>query len=322
MATVTHEHKGYPDFFRLTTDIASGKITTQGKQRHDDDTETVVDFDFSIDPQVGWGTCERQYSVAGFLAAFPVFEPHYQVLLSRGKIPRGYLKLATTTTSTKDDEALPPTSTFYDLANSTIYLEKNWGGSFPSQWFWVQANTFVDAATAKPFTSQSSSTALDLCVTTTGGLRRLPFSFQNPDREEQVALIALHWNGEFLPFPEVEWTVEWGKWTVRGSYQDYLVELQGTCQDKIGFPVNCPTDRGMEEIAMETFRGELRVKLFEKSSNEGSGRIVLDAIDTQACLEIGGLPWKDRVWIGQSAMEEPIKSIAMNIGECLFSFAA
>jgi tocopherol cyclase len=288
--------QSYPDFFRLTTDIASGKITS----RDEADNEIVVDFDFGINPQVGWGTAERQYSVAGFLAAFPVFEPHYQVLLSRGDVPRGFLKLSATATTK---------TTVYDLADATIYLEKNWGGSFPSRWFWIQANTFVDASA-----SSSNSHVLDLCLTSTGGLRRLPFSLQHSKQEEQVALIALHWNGKFLPFPQVEWTIEWGKWIVRGAYEAYIVEVQGTCQDKVGFPVNCPTERGMEEIAMETFEGELRIKLFEKGSRNGvGGRIVLEAIDTQACLEIGGLPWNDLVWVGESAMEEPIKSIAMNV---------
>ena len=288
----------YDDFFRLTTHVASGRITSQGN--------TTVDFDFDIHPQVGWGTSERQYSVAGFLAVFPVFEPHYQVLLSRGKVQRGSLRVTGATTQDDND-----VSTVYNLKGATVYMEKNWGGSFPSKWFWIQANTFVETTT--------NSTS-DLCVTSTGGLRRLPFSFKSTGQEEEVALIALHWNGRFLPFPEVEWSIEWGKWTVRGTYQQYIVELQGTCRESSGFPVNCPTKQGMAEIAMETFQGELRVRLFEKggscnssSKDSCSGRIVLDAVDNQACLEIGGLPWSDRMWVGVSAMKEPIKSIAMNV---------
>ena len=80
--------------------------------------------------------------------------------------------------------------------------------------------------------------------------------------------------------------------------------------------MKCPTDNGMEAIALETFRGELRVKLFEKKSGntKTGGRLVLDAVDHQACLEIGGLPWNERQWVGQSAMKEPIKSVAMNVG--------
>jgi Tocopherol cyclase len=103
---------------------------------------------------------------------------------------------------------------------------------------------------------------------------------------------------------------------VRGAYGKYIVELVGTsCQEKRGFPVSCPTDRGMAKIAMETFQGTLRVRLFEKSDGVTGGRMVMDATDPQACLEIGGLPWSETVWEGQSAMKEPIKSIATNIGE-------
>jgi hypothetical protein len=67
----------------------------------------------------------------------------------------------------------------------------------------------------------------------------------------------------------------------------------------------------MEEIALETFKGNLQVKLYEKEN----GRLVLHAVDGQACLEIGGLPWTERSWNAKSAMKEPIKSIAMNVGE-------
>jgi tocopherol cyclase len=280
-------------YFRLTTEGASGKIVSSADGKNNK-KRGGVDFDFTIQPEVGWGTSERQYSVAGFLAAFPVFEPHYQVLLSRGRVPKGYL--------TADEDETRTTT--YDLTNATMYLEKNWGGSFPSQWFWIQANTFLDKSSS---TSSSSLSFLDLCVTSTGGLRRLPFFVE---QEEEVALIAIHWNGKFLPFPEVEWSIKWGKWSVRGTYEEYTVQLEGTCTGG-GFPVNCPTSNGMEEIALETFKGNLAVKLFERKS----GQLVLHAIDNQACLEIGGLPWTERVWNGKSAMKEPIKSIAMNVGK-------
>ncbi|KAG7362718.1 tocopherol cyclase [Nitzschia inconspicua] len=304
-----HVRTSFRDFFRLDVDKASGKITSP---------EADVEFDFGVRPEVGWGTIERQYSVAGFLASFPVFEPHYQVLLSRGKVPAGgflkvvqtHCKLAeppnnlTTTNATK--------TTLYNLTDATLYLEKNWGGSFPSQWFWIQANTFVPGNEQPTSSSSSSSSYLDLCVTSTGAFRRLPL-FGSTEQEEQVALIALHWKGEFFPFPQVDWSIEWGNWVVRGAYGGYLVELIGTCSEEEGLPVSCPTDQGMQEISMETFRGTLRVKLFQKGDGEKSGRIVLDAVDPHACLEIGGLPWSDRTWVGKSAMKEPIKSVAMNV---------
>lgn len=32
----------------------------------------------------------------------------------------------------------------YDFADAPSYAEKNWGGGFPSRWFWVQCEAFDD----------------------------------------------------------------------------------------------------------------------------------------------------------------------------------
>lgn len=262
------------DYFRLTSDQASGRASSTATSS---DNISGVTFDFDIFPEVGWGGDggSRQYSTAGWLAAFPVFEPHYQVLISRG-----------TTMGSLIFRAKNGEQDCYDLNDATIYLEKNWGGSFPSKWWWMQANTFQS----------------DLCVTSTAGCRGIPFLGQ----EEEVGLVGLHWNGKFLPFPNVDWNVKWGQWTISGHYDEFVVKLTGTCDEK-GFPVDCPTPTGMKPIALETFRGSLRVQLFEH------GQMVLDDSTDEACLEVGGLPWTSKVWIGKSEMKEPIKSVAMNV---------
>ena len=37
-------------------------------------------WDFSVEPQSGWGSQgDKQKATAGWLAALPVFEPHWQV---------------------------------------------------------------------------------------------------------------------------------------------------------------------------------------------------------------------------------------------------
>jgi tocopherol cyclase len=259
------------DYFRLTANRASGRASSLGEG------SVAAYFDFDIFPQIGWGggADSRQYSTAGWLAAFPVFEPHYQVLISKGR--------AMGSMSVRGSDGQ---ENLYDLTDATVYLEKNWGGSFPSQWWWIQCNTFESG----------------LCVTSTGAKRSLPFL----NRDEEVALVALHWKGKFLPFPKVTWTVEWGKWQVKAEYGDYSVQLEGTCSDS-GLPVKCPTLSGMEEIALETFRGKLRVVLYEKGSQ------VLNETSSEACLEVGGLPWSSRTWTGESAMEEPLKSVVMNV---------
>ena len=237
----------------------------------------MVEYDFDIFPQIGWGggPDARQYSTAGWLAAFPVFEPHYQVLISKGK--------AMGSLSVCDDTGIKKT---YDLDNATVYLEKNWGGSFPSKWWWIQCNTFKSG----------------LCLTSTAARRTLPFLKD----EEEVGLVALHVDGKFLPFPTVAWTVRWGEWNVEGEYGDYSVKLRGNYSDK-GVTVKCPTSSGMEDIAMETFQGNIRVLLYKK------GSLVLDETSNEACLEVGGIPWSSRSWSGESAMKEPLKSIVMNV---------
>ena len=301
-------------------------------------TISSIQFDFDLLPQIGWGgaydTAERQYSTAGWMAALPVFEPHYQVLISKGIIPSGTITITTKATKTKNTELRQlqqevngrtvtetnqemssqleetiavETASVYDLTNATVYLEKNWGGSFPSKWWWIQANTFVENNKNNNDEEASDNAVVDLCVTSTGARRRIPFL----EQEEPVALIGLHWNGQFLPFPNVDWDVRWGQWYVRGHYGEYYVELFGTCDsDVVGLPVRCPTDRGMEDIAMETFHGKLNVKLYKKDRKT----LLLDATSNEACLELGGIPWTTQpVWEGKSEMTEPIKLIAMNV---------
>jgi tocopherol cyclase len=69
---------------------------------------------------------------AGWLPFFPFFEPHYQVLLSRGFASGSVL------VRNRDDGEVME----HKFTDASLYVEKNWGCSFPSAWWWVQANTF------------------------------------------------------------------------------------------------------------------------------------------------------------------------------------
>ena len=86
-----------------------------------------IKFDFDIYPQIGWGGDDtaQQYATGGFLASFPLLEPHYQVLISKGKA-MGHL------TVTKKEDGRTVT---LDLDDATMYLEKNWDLSFPPKWW-------------------------------------------------------------------------------------------------------------------------------------------------------------------------------------------
>ena len=93
----------------------------------------------------------------------------------------------------------------------------------------------------------------------------------------------------------------------------------------------------MAPVARESYRGALRVRLYQRRGGRASPRVlVLDATSSQACVEVGGLPWRpparegasrsgggddddDRrgvvpaSWRGKSQMAEPLRSIAFNL---------
>ena len=66
-----------------------------------------------------------------------------------------------------------------------------------------------------------------------------------------------------------------------------------------------PSKSGMVDGARETYRGTLRVTMFDK------GREVVSATTRHACLETGGE--FDAEWVATSAMTEPLKSVAYNV---------
>lgn len=76
----------------------------------------------------------------------------------------------------------------YEFESAPAYTEKNWGGSFPSRWWWLQCNAFEKQP--------------GLTLTCAGGARGNPLL---PNlKSEDVALIAVHTaDGNFYPFPDV-----------------------------------------------------------------------------------------------------------------------
>ena len=125
----------------------------------------------------------------------------------------------------------------------------------------------------------------------------------------------MHWRGRFLPFPDVSWTVAWGAWRVTGAYDGYEVEISAACDDD-GLAVRCPTPSGMTESARESYRGRLRLRLYQRRAASGPRVLLLDAESESACVEVGGSPWPARgapPWEGVSAMREPLRSVAFNL---------
>jgi tocopherol cyclase len=240
-------------------------------------------WDFRVRPDVGWGGrfgAARQYSTAGWLAALgPLLSPHYQVLMSLGHAT-GWVELDGQRTAFSD---------------APFYAEKNWGRGFPRKWWWLQCNAFDGVEPAS-----------ELTLTATGARRSL-LAGGALEREEDVGLVGIHFNGEFWPFPEVEWTVApWGAWRVTASYADRGTSCTIEAEtDDAGCAVRVPSKSGMVDGARETYRGTLRVTMFDK------GREVVSATTRHACLETGGE--FDAEWAAASAMTEPLKSVAYNV---------
>jgi tocopherol cyclase len=236
-------------------------------------TDEEIRWCFSVEPRYGWGDPNRrQQSTAGWLSRFPIFEPGWQILMAHGWAS-GWIDRRRLSSS-----AGPSLRRHFDRVPA--YAEKNWGGSFPSQWFWVQCNAFEHHP--------------DLTLTAAGGIRKVL------GRKECVGLVGLHHHGafhEFVPWnARVGWQVDpWGCWRIWAEQKRYRVELLGTCSDE-GVLVQVPTADGLQFLCRDTTRGELRLKLWRRRGR--ALQLVLDATSRQAGLEVGGgewsVPWEKR----------------------------
>ena len=121
---------------------------------------------YETTPVYGWGgnTQQQQLSTAGWLAALPVFEPHWQILMSKG-LSTGWCvcparRLGATVGAALRSESLCALPAHgwprrlcggvcvgcrvewgerrFEFTDAPTYSEKNWGGAFPLKWFWMQ----------------------------------------------------------------------------------------------------------------------------------------------------------------------------------------
>ncbi|GBG58821.1 hypothetical protein CBR_g222 [Chara braunii] len=277
--------------FQASTTFHQGVLFDDGSSP-DVSTVPVAKWEYSTVPVYGWGNVvERQKATAGWLAALPVFEPHWQILMAAGR-STGWIEWG---------------GKRFEFEDAPSYSEKNWGGSFPRKWFWVQCNVFEGATGT-------------VALTAGGGRRGTPLA---AGREEEVALIGIHYGGQFYEFVpwtgKVSWDIApWGSWTMSAMTTDYEVELFATT-DSEGVVLRAPTaDAGLTQACRDTFSGTLQLKLWEVS-NGRRGICILDVTSTMAALEVGGGPWWGR-WVKESEMNEPVKSIVglpLDVGSLL-----
>lgn len=244
----------------------------------------TCDFDIHINPLSGWGDDENeddtsgnrsnQKSTAGWLARYSIFEPHWQVTMADGR--------ASGSVTWDGIE--------YNFTNAPFYAEKNWGGSFPSKWYWLQCNDFSG------YTSADGASRLSL--TAGGGIRKLPLG-----KTESLGMISVHYNGAFfeaVPWTsEMSWDVEpWGSWKFLGrctsGERSFEVEVKAICEEN-GVVLRAPTkENGMVYFCRDSFYGNVSMSLFklvwdDKINDYIRGETLIDAaFSRNAAVEIGG----------------------------------
>lgn len=142
-------------------------------------------------------------------------------------------------------------------------------------------------------------------MTAGGGLRRLPGLSET---FESAALIGIHYGGifyEFVPWnASVSWEITpWGKWHISAENETHMVELEATSEDP-GTTLRAPTEEmGLAPACRDTCFGDLRLQLWERTSNGSKGKVILDVTSNMAGLEVGGGPWFN-TWKAKAQMPE------------------
>ncbi|AFY38555.1 tocopherol cyclase [[Leptolyngbya] sp. PCC 7376] len=244
-----------PEVFAETIDEGYQATTTlnQGSIRNPA-TGEVCRWNYETKPIYGWGI--PSIASANWFSFLPIYDPGWQILLAHG-LSSGWIEWQ---------------GDCYEFTNAPAYSEKNWGQSFPKQWFWLNCNAF----------DQES----DLALTAGGGIRDI-FT-----QTEEVALIGLHHAGTFYEFApwnaQVNWTIKpWGEWRMQATNQQgFSIELDGLTEFP-GQPLRAPTHTGLEFCCHDTLRGKLSLRL--RSPQQ---KTMIQATSALCGLEVGGKPWQ------------------------------
>lgn len=239
-----------PEGYQVTPTLNQGLIKNPA-------TGEICRWHYETKPIYGWGIPAT--ASANWYSFLPIYDPGWQILLSHG-LSTGWIEWQ---------------GKRYEFADAPAYSEKNWGKSFPQQWFWLQCNAFNEVA--------------DLAVTAGGGVREI-FT-----RTEEVALIGIHYEDKFYEFAPwnaaVHWAIApWGSWQLWATNrQGFSVELAAST-DLPGQPLRAPTHQGLQFCCRDTLRGNLSLKLRSPTSS-----IIVTATSHLCGVEVGGKPWS-KTW--------------------------
>lgn len=267
--------------YQVTPFLHQGFLCDDGRSP---DLKTVgtVKWEYTTRPVYGWGdTTSKQKATAGWLAALPVFEPHWQICMAGG-LSTGWIEWG---------------DRKFEFQNAPSYSEKNWGGSFPQKWFWIQCNVFEGGSG-------------EIALTAGGGRRYLPVV---PGLYEDVAMVGVHYEGKFYEFVPwsgpVQWEISpWGFWHIKAETALYEVELVATTEDQ-GTVLRAPTmEVGFAPFCKDTFFGNLKLEIWERTSAGKRGKVILSVTSDMAALEVGGGPWYS-TWKRRSETASVIKPL-------------
>ncbi|KAF9662229.1 hypothetical protein SADUNF_Sadunf18G0031500 [Salix dunnii] len=254
-----------------------GFIRDDGRSDYVETVKTAR-WQYSTRPVYGWGDVgSTQKSTAGWLAAFPVFEPHWQICMAGG-LSTGI--------------------------NYPIFFSKSIVMEFNAFWgimLWVLIGHRMDRVQCNVFEGASGEVAL----TAAGGLRQIP----GPSETfENAALVGVHYDGifyEFVPWNGVvNWEIfPWGYWYMAADNGTHLVELEATTKD-LGTTLRAPTaEAGLAPACKDTCYGVLKLQIWERRYDGTKGKLILDVTSDMALVEIGGGPWFS-TWKGKTSVPE------------------
>lgn len=160
-----------------------------------------------------------------------------------------------------------------DFTGGKVYIEKNWGKSFPKSWLWIQSNNFKDRS-----------------VSVTCSLGEVPI----PGKIFQGFLIGVTVNNKFISFT----TINRSKLTLKSLGDDVTLTVQNknlrltlkTFTNKNNF-VLCkgPKNGTMSPAVKETLNGQVYMLLEDIKSNKK----IYEDIGLSTGVEYGGTLMKD-----------------------------
>eukprot|EP00871_Galdieria_phlegrea_P001396 jgi/Galph1/2257/GphlegSOOS_G963.1 len=228
-----------------------------GRLIDNEDNALQCSWSLDITPWSGWGSRGRvpQKSTASWLSHIPyLFDPGYQVLMAHGFV-NGWIQW-------KDQ--------YYPIEHCPVYVEKNWGQSFPKRWFWLQCNCFCGEA--------------DLSVTSLGATRRA--LLEKARGGEETSIYSM---GSF----------SMGYWWVSAESVDYHVELVAYC-DCPGHILLGPSREGLQPNTKESLLGYMNIHLTEKSSGctlvNDYSRVAAVEVGSQDEANLWNQPWKEKIF--------------------------